>query len=274
MTTDLLFRILPYAAAATCAGGLLARTCLLPAPPLAPTAPARRPARGRLWRSSLLLLLIGHLLAVVSPGVIVRWNGSPARLYLLEAIGLVVGLAALAGCLRVLWRQVARSEARLGRTIADSVLMACALLAIASGVVVAVRFRWGSSWATATLTPYLLSLVRGDADTTLVARLPPLVKLHVISAFVALASFPFTGAAVPVVAVLRRPGARFLALTASMATVPRALARRLQLGQRLWPDEDYAGPLPAAGTPAQAPGTGLLEVEPDTGGSRPDVKAP
>jgi nitrate reductase gamma subunit len=276
MTTDLLFRILPGAAAALCAIGLLARTGLAPAPAAALARPQspRRSGRQRLWRASLLLLFIGHLMAVVAPRVIVRWNGSPARLYLLESIGLVVGIVALAGCLRVLWRHFARADAHLGRTIADSVLGACALLAIASGVLTAVRFRWASSWATGTLTPYLLSLVRGDADTALVARLPPLVKLHVVTTFGALAVFPFTSVAAPVVAALQRPLTALLAAGAAVARLPRALARRGDLARRLWPDEDYAGPLPAATAIQPEPGAGLLDTELDAARLRPDVKAP
>ena len=278
MSTDLLFRILPYAACALCAAGLLARTCLAPAPIGAGLAPPDSPQRSprdrfwRFWRTSLLLLFIGHLLMVVAPRVIVQWNGSPARLYLLESLGLLVGLAALAGCLRVVWQHFARAEVRLGRTVADSVLLSCALLAIASGVVTAVRFRWGSTWATATLGPYLLSLCRGDADTTLVARLPPLVKLHVAAAFVALAVFPASSAAAAVVAALQRPLARLLAARAAVAQAPRALVGRLELGRRLWPDEDYAGPLPAVSAPE--PGAAPLETEPDARALRSDVKTP
>src|SRR4029077_17582603 len=52
---------------------------------------------------------------------------------------------------------------------------------------IAVRYRWGSSWSEVTVVPYLHSLVRLAPSTTLVARLPFLVRLHVFGAFVLLA---------------------------------------------------------------------------------------
>jgi nitrate reductase gamma subunit len=274
MKTELLFRTLPYAALALGGVALLARTFLTHRSNPAtenPAPPHERPAWGRFWRLSLLLLLIGHLLAIVSPKVVLRWNVSVPRLYALETFGLLVGLAALAGALRALWRHFGRAEARLGRVMAESALLSVALLAIATGVVTAVRFRWASSWATATLTPYLLSLAQGDADTTLVARLPPLVQLHVVAAFALVAVFPFTAAAAPVAVALRRPFGWIRDAAALMAVPLRAFARRHDPARRLWPDEDYGGPLPAIEAPA-AGDAGPAAHEPESGAFVPDVK--
>src|SRR5262245_49222174 len=47
------------------------------------------------WRLSLLVLLAGPLAGLLAPRAILSWNGSPARLYLLEALGFITAAIAV-----------------------------------------------------------------------------------------------------------------------------------------------------------------------------------
>ena len=66
------------------------------------------------------------------------------------------------------------------------------LVQLASGVYVAVFYPWGSSWFAASAAPYLWSLVLLNPDISYIAALPPMVKLHIVTAFLLIGFFPFT----------------------------------------------------------------------------------
>jgi nitrate reductase gamma subunit len=202
----------------------------------------------RFFRVSLLLLLLAHLAVVLSPRVLLLWNGSRARLFALEATGLLLGLCALAGCLQVAWRHLGAARRPPLRELADSALLSLLLLALGSGLVAAVRYRWASSWGTATLAPYAVSLLHGRPNTALVAQLPFLVRVHVCAAFVALAVLPFTSVGPALLLGASRALAPVARPLRAVARTAQAFADR-QLGARRrwrWPEEDFGGPPPAA----------------------------
>ena len=117
------------------------------------------------------------------PGTLLRWNGAPLRLYLLEGSGFLLRLLALAGWARVMGRSPAPAacESRPAE-IAECVFLSLFFVAIGSGLLTAASYRWGSSWAGATLAPYLASpWPRGAPVTSLVEKMPFLVQLHVLS---------------------------------------------------------------------------------------------
>jgi nitrate reductase gamma subunit len=271
MKSLLLFQVLPYFACALCAGVLMVRA--LAARPGPGAAPAPGQWRGgRAWRVSLVLLLLAHLLSVASPRLILAWNAAPARLYVLEVVGLLVGLAALAGGLGVLARHWRAADRRLSVEVADSALLSLLLLALASGAATAVGLRWGSSWAAVTLTPYLRSLLAGHPQPALVERLPPLVQLHVAAGFGAVAVLPFTSLAPALVHVVRPPLVLAARLLAAAAAGAAAFARRRNPAAWLWPDEDYGGPLPPARATRAEPEPGLLADELGTATLGPAAK--
>jgi len=150
----------------------------------------------------------------------------------------------LVGLIQLMWQHVTRSLAttqpRLPE-IADYTLLSLLFLATLSGLVTAVLYRWGSSWAIGTVTPYLRSLARGEPATALVQQMPFLVRLHVFTWFALLAVVPFTRGAMVLVAAGDRIG-MWLArpIGASGAVGKRALAR-LSPARWLWPEEDHPG---------------------------------
>src|SRR5215471_188095 len=196
MQTAFLFQTWPYAAVVLFVAGMAARYLGMPGPA---SAKRDRPLdvrdlfrRTALLQISLFLLLLGHLAGLLSPQRVLLWNSSPFRLYALEILGFGAGLSALGGWALLTWRHVRQSDASTGRQAADAVFLSLLFTTLLSGSLTAILFRWGSSWGVITVTPYVVSLFRGQPAVELVAGLPFLVRLHVFSAFATLAALPAT----------------------------------------------------------------------------------
>ncbi len=140
----------------------------------------------------IVLVLLGHLLALLIPRSVVLWNAVPLRLYLLEITGLGLGLWSLAGLLILVFRRLTVRRVQVVTTPMDVVVLAALLVSVISGVLVATLYRFGSYWFTGVFSPYLLSLATFTPQIGLVAPLPWLIKLHVINNFVLAAIFPFS----------------------------------------------------------------------------------
>jgi nitrate reductase gamma subunit len=140
----------------------------------------------------IVIVLLGHLFALLLPGGLRLWNAVPIRLYLLEATGLALGLWALAGLVILLWRRLSEKRVRVVTTPMDLVILVLLLISVITGVLTASVYRFGSSWFTAVFTPYVWSVLTLRPLVSLVAPLPWVIKLHVINFFVLLAVFPFS----------------------------------------------------------------------------------
>jgi nitrate reductase gamma subunit len=140
----------------------------------------------------LLLVLLGHLVAIVLPGTVVWFNGVPVRLYVLEITGLALGLLAFIGLLALIHRRAATTRIRAVTSPMDLVLLFLLLTQIGTGLYVAIFLRWGSAWFVYTATPYLWSLAKLSPEPQLVAALPLAVKLHILNAWALIAIVPFT----------------------------------------------------------------------------------
>ena len=138
------------------------------------------------------LILLGHLLALLVPRSILWWNAVPARLYLLEATGLALALWAALGVLILLYRRVTHPRVRAVTTPMDLVVLVLLLVQLLSGVAVATAYRFGSYWGPSVFTPYLWSLLTLSPRPELVQDLPWVVQLHAFNFFVLLAVFPFS----------------------------------------------------------------------------------
>jgi nitrate reductase gamma subunit len=194
------------------------------------------------FRLSLVLLFLGHLAGLLLPRQIVLWNSLPARLYLLEGIALVLGVGALVGWAGVMWRHLGRSGGSVASQLADGVFLSVSFVALLSGLLTAVLYRWGSSWSAATLTPYVWSLLRGNPLAALAAQLPFLVRLHVFSSLAALATIPCTRLA-PLLMVPLHHGLSLLLSGVSVLARPVRSTLELVFERnnplpRIWPEED------------------------------------
>jgi nitrate reductase gamma subunit len=191
-----------------------------------------------IWRASMLLLFAAHGIGMLFPQAILWWNGSMNRLYLLEIAGFLVGSAALVSWCILVWRHLGRSSRLLITELADTVFLALLFVGILSGVLTAALYRWGSTWSAVTLAPYLTSLVRAKPAAGLATQMPFLIRLHVFSAFAALAALPLSRLAAFLVfavdwalGVISRP-------VRSTGRALEAWMRRHNPAAWLWPEED------------------------------------
>jgi nitrate reductase gamma subunit len=190
------------------------------------------------WRAGIALLLLVHAAILLLPQFVLAWNNNPARLYLFEAIAFIAGLAALSGWVKLTWRQVSHGNRSVITELSDTVFLALLFVAIASGVLMAVLYRWGSSWGALVLTPYVASILRGRPAPGMATQMPFLVRLHVFSAFAMLAVLPLTRLAAffvfalhSILALMGRP------ISAAVHAAERWL-RRHNPAPWLWPEED------------------------------------
>jgi nitrate reductase gamma subunit len=140
----------------------------------------------------IVIILAGHLLAVLFPKGLMLWNSVPVRLYLLEFTGLAMGVWALAGLLILIWRRLSESRIRVVSTWMDFIVLGLLLVSVATGVLTASVYRFGSYWFTAVFTPYLVSIFTLQPQPLLLAPLPWVIRLHAFNFFLLLAIFPFS----------------------------------------------------------------------------------
>ncbi len=138
------------------------------------------------------LVLLGHLAALLVPRGFELWNGAPARLYLLEATGLALGLWALFGVVVLIYRRLTNRRIQAVTSVMDGVVLALILVQVVTGLWIALGYRWGSFWGTSVFVPYVWSLLTLQPQPELVAPLPFVLQLHAFSFFVFLALFPFS----------------------------------------------------------------------------------
>lgn len=197
MKSDFLFGVWPYVATLILLSGMSVRVLLMrSSSDIGETTKLAScvPLAARLtWYASILGLVLLHLVQLVAPWSIALWNVAPLRLYLLEGVAFLFGLVTLIGFVIVVWRALyRRSLTSAAGHLADLACFSMLFAGLVSGLLMAVLYRWSSAWGGTTLMPYLLSAFKGDPLVMLVTGMPFLVRLHVVSAFAALAVFPFT----------------------------------------------------------------------------------
>ncbi len=140
----------------------------------------------------IVLILLGHLATLFFPATVAWWNGVPIRLYALEITGLALALWAAAGLLVLLYRRLTTARIRAVTTPMDLVVLIVLAVQIASGIWMAVGYRFGSFWSVGVVVPYVWSLLKLSPRPELLQPFPFILQLHVVSFFVLVAIFPFT----------------------------------------------------------------------------------
>lgn len=243
MKTSFLFAAWPYIAAALLATGILIRYLLVRNQVSSITARMSEAwatfGGSRMWRISLALLFLVHLVGFWFPRGILLWNGSTTRLLVLEGLAFAAGLLALAGWASLMWRHLGHSSSQSPISeLLDTIFLSLLFLGILSGLLVAGLYRWGSSWGVMTLTPYAVSLLQGRPAPGFVTRMPFLVRLHIFSAFCAIAVLPLTRLAAVFVWALHH-GLELIAWPISAASQrAEAWLRKRNPASWLWPEED------------------------------------
>ena len=140
----------------------------------------------------ILVVLAGHILGFLIPREILLWNSAPLRLYFLEITGLVFALLTIVGLTSGLVRRLSDVKVRMVTSPADWLLFLLLLIQVATGIYVALRHPWGSSWFASSASPYLWSLLKFNPDISFVAGMPHIVKTHIVGAYLLIGFFPFT----------------------------------------------------------------------------------
>jgi nitrate reductase gamma subunit len=194
--SEILFVVFPYVAITLAVVGSVVRWRRFPFTVSALSSQLLESSRLR-WGSTsfhwgVVIILLGHLAALLVPQGFELWNDAPLRLYLLEATGLALGLWTLFGLVVLLLRRLGSPRIRAVTTPMDLVVLGVILLQVVTGVWIAVGYRWGSFWGTSVFVPYIRSLFVLQPEPDLVAGLPVVLQAHVLSFFVFMVLFPFT----------------------------------------------------------------------------------
>ncbi len=138
------------------------------------------------------LILLGHLTALLVPRGVIWWGAVPLRSWLLEGSGAALALWALVGLLVLLWRRASDPRVRAVSTGMDYVVLLLLVVQLASGLWTAASYRFGSMWFAGVMTPYLWSILTLRPRPELLVDMAWPIQLHVAGFFVLLAVFPFT----------------------------------------------------------------------------------
>ena len=136
--------------------------------------------------------LVGHVVMVAWPAQVLAWNRSANRMLTLELTFFVFGLLALGGLIRIVIRDMRDSARCSPRSLAGTISLALALVAVGSGLAMAIGYRWASSWSSLTVTPWVRSVLRLRPEPQLVDTLPYVVKLHLFAGVALLTLLPLT----------------------------------------------------------------------------------
>jgi len=140
----------------------------------------------------ILVVLAGHVVAFLLPRTLLAWNGTPWRLWVLEASALAFGLLTLFGLVQAILRRLTDHKSRNVTSVSDWIIYGLLAVQVTTGILVAWLHGWGSSWFATTLSPWLWSLVKLSPDASALAGLPLLVKAHLVNAWLLIGFFPFT----------------------------------------------------------------------------------
>lgn len=144
------------------------------------------------WHVGILIILVGHLVPFLLPGLWQSLTAIPVFLISVEVIGVIAAFMALIGLTVLFVRRFASARVAAATSTADLVLLILIILQIVIGIAVATGYRWGASWSASTTTPYLWSLLTLQPRVDYIAGLPPTVKLHLVLAWLIFMIVPFT----------------------------------------------------------------------------------
>ena len=139
-----------------------------------------------------LFIFLGHLIAFTIPKGVLAWNSNPVRLIILEITAFIFGISMLIGLINLMIRRYTSQRLRPVTNKMDLVIYILLILQTFAGLWIAYNFRWGSSWFSTLLAPYLYSIFKFQPNITAVALLPWTVKLHIAGAFLIIGILPFS----------------------------------------------------------------------------------
>ena len=144
------------------------------------------------WHYGILAILGAHILAFLFPSAWSSLLGGTTRLYVLEVTGYGLAFLAGLGLLLLIARRLVSARISRVTTRADWLLLGVLLFQAATGLYVALAYRWGGAWYPHTVVPWLRSLFTLQPKIDTMAAMPWPVKAHAVGGFVLLFLFPYT----------------------------------------------------------------------------------
>jgi len=138
------------------------------------------------------IIIAGHLIPFLLPGVWQSLVAYPPFLFAVEALGAMAAVIALVGLGVLLARRIFSAKVQAVTSVMDLTILVLLLGQVALGLGVALSHRWGAVWSTQTTTPYLWSLLAFQPRMDYVADLPPMMKLHLVGAWIIFLLVPFS----------------------------------------------------------------------------------
>ncbi len=144
------------------------------------------------WHYGIILILLAHIVVIFVPSLMLKWNGSPGRLYAFELIGLALGFLALFGLLTLIYRRLSNTRVRAVTSSWDVLVLIILIIQVVTGLGNAILYKWGSNWYAASAVPWIWSIITLSPKTAYIANLPLITKIHIFNAMVFITFLPFT----------------------------------------------------------------------------------
>lgn len=144
------------------------------------------------WHIGIITILLGHIVAFTMPSFLQALVSNVKILYTLEAIGLTFALFALCGLVILFIRRLRNARIQAVTSNMDLVILSLLTVQILLGILTSTLYRWGASWSTHTLAPYIQSVFSFRPDITYVINMPFIVKSHIAIAWLIILLIPFS----------------------------------------------------------------------------------
>jgi nitrate reductase gamma subunit len=144
------------------------------------------------WHIGIGLIVLAHLAALLFPGVWRALMHNQTILYATETAGVALAVLAIMGLTVLIIRRVTSSRIQAVTSAMDLVILTLLFFQIVLGLLTALLYRWGALWSTASAVPYVWSLLTLQPDAAYVAAMPPVIKGHILLAWLIVLLIPFS----------------------------------------------------------------------------------
>ncbi len=144
------------------------------------------------WHIGIITILGGHIVAFTMPSFLQALVSNVKILYTFEALGLTFALFAFCGLIILFVRRLRNARIQAVTSNMDLVILSLLTIQILLGILIASLYRWGASWSTHTLAPYIQSIFSFRPDITYITNMPFVVKAHIAVAWLIILLIPFS----------------------------------------------------------------------------------
>jgi nitrate reductase gamma subunit len=144
------------------------------------------------WHIGILIVLLGHIVAFIMPGVWHSLMSHPTILITTEVVGVAAAVLSLVGLVLLLVRRLTSGRVQAVTTTMDLLVLFLLILQVLCGLLTATMYPYGAAWATGSLAPYIFGIFTLSPDMTYVADLPVIIKAHIIGAWLFFLALPFS----------------------------------------------------------------------------------